>query len=29
MAKSIKGNKVLFGNVNDFPEPEEPEIKKD
>jgi S-DNA-T family DNA segregation ATPase FtsK/SpoIIIE len=28
MAKSIKGNKVLFGNVNDFPEPEEPEIKQ-
>ena len=28
MAKSIKGNKVLFGNVNDFPEPQEPEIKQ-
>ena len=28
MAKSIKGNKVLFGNVNDFPEPEEPEAKQ-
>jgi S-DNA-T family DNA segregation ATPase FtsK/SpoIIIE len=24
MAKTIKGNKVLFGNVSDFPEPEEP-----
>lgn len=28
MAKFIKGNKVLFGNVNDFLEPEEPEVKK-
>lgn len=28
MAKTIKGNKVLFGNVNDFTEPEEPEVKQ-
>ena len=27
MAKTIKENKVLFGNVNDFPEPEEPKEK--
>lgn len=27
MAKTIKENKVLFGNVSDFPEPEEPKEK--